>query len=291
MNAAIFNQIGLISKEKDARVKPTLLALLAYFNQRQINLLFDAVTVAWLPEKQLKISTFAQLGANCDLVIIAGGDGTLLQAARALVNYEVPLLGINLGHLGFLTDIPSGSLYAYLDAILGGQYVQESRFLLQVRVYRQNQCLLETNALNDVVLHKWNSAHMFGFKVNINGRLINSQQADGLIVSTPTGSTAYALSGGGPIVHPSVDALILVSVCPHTLSNRPLVVNGNSDIEILLFHRQNVQAQLTCDGVLCQTLNHNDRVIIHKHRTIQLIHPSNYDYYATLRAKLGWSTN
>ena len=289
MNTVVFKKIGLISKQQDPRVKATLETLIAYFQHQIVTLYFDAVTVAWLNDASLTATPTHEMGQHCDLIMIAGGDGTLLLAARELAAFDVPLLGINLGHLGFLTDIPPEQLHQCLDEILGGHYQAEKRFLLQASVYRNEQQLCCVNALNDVVLHKWNTAHMVGFEIRIEGRLVTSQQADGLIIATPTGSTAYALSGGGPVVHPSLNALVLVSICPHTFSNRPLVINANSEIEISICHRHPTEAQLTCDGVLCQDLQNNDRIVIKKQQSIRLIHPENYDYYTTLRTKLGWT--
>jgi NAD+ kinase len=288
----MFNKIGIISKHCDERVAEALKALILHLKKRCVSLLIDKTSADYLDDQHnLTVVDIEKLGSKCGLVIVVGGDGTLLRAARALAQYNVVrILGINLGHLGFLTDISPDSMVESIDAILGGSYIEEKRFLLHAEVYRDNKCIAESDAFNDVVLHKWNTAHVFSFSTKINDVFVSNQHADGLIISTPTGSTAYALSCGGPIIQPTLNVLLLLFVCPHTLTNRPIVVDSQNDIEITLSSREQTKttAQMTCDGVLCKELLSGDKIRITKHRHIHLLHPPNYDHYATLRAKFNW---
>ncbi len=286
----MFKNIGLIAKRGDRQVKDCLEILVNFLRQRDLNMVIEAPSAKLLSRTDWNIAPNTEaLGLCCDLIIVIGGDGTLLQAARLLAKHDVCLLGINLGRLGFLTDISPVDLEKDLDEILNGAFLEEERFLIYAEVYRDKQCFSYCNALNDIVIHRGNRSHMLSFETEINGHFINSQRADGLIVATPTGSTAYALSAGGPLIHPSLNALVLVTICPHTLSSRPLVVDGDSCIQITLSEAQTGQAQLTGDGVLCHTLISGDTVIIEKRQTIRLIHPQKHDHYATLRTKLDWS--
>ncbi|MCU7810023.1 MAG: NAD(+)/NADH kinase, partial [Candidatus Thiodiazotropha sp. (ex Notomyrtea botanica)] len=181
---------------------------------------------------------------------------------------------------------------AYLDSILDGRYEQEARFLLEVSMGDESSTKKEVLAFNDVVLHKWNIARMIEFQTYVDGQLVNDQRSDGLIVSTPTGSTAYALSGGGPLLHPSLNAIVMVPICPHTLSNRPIVIDGDSEIEIRLDKAHAEDVQITCDGQSTLPVMQGEVIRIRKaEHHVRLIHPEGYDYYSILRAKLGWSEN
>jgi NAD+ kinase len=241
------------------------------------------------------------LGRRCDLVVVVGGDGTLLGAARTLAGFGVPLVGINLGRLGFLADVSPDQIEGCLDRILDGAYFEEARWMLSARVEpepldaptappgtatMQDTPLL---ALNDVVIHKWNTARMIEFETYIDGVFVNAQRSDGIIIATPTGSTAYALSGGGPLLHPALDLIALVSICPHTLSNRPLVVAGGSHIEIRVCGFDAGHAEVTCDGQTSLALTPGERVRIERTpHPVRLLHPKGHDHYKILRAKLGW---
>lgn len=285
----MFKSIGLIAKRGDPRVKETLEALLSYLQTLNLEVIIDASSARLLETHNLSVAANTEaLGARCDLVVVIGGDGTLLQAARLLARHDVCLLGINLGRLGFLTDIYPHQMEQHLEEILSGAFIEEDRFLIFGEVYREGQCLSHSNGLNDMVIHRWNMSHMLTFETTINGHFVSLQRADGIVVATPTGSTAYALSGGGPIVHPSLNALVLVTICPHTLSSRPIVIDGDSCVEITITESQLGQAQLNADGVLCQELIPGDKVIIEKRQHIRLIHPQKHDHYSTLRTKLDW---
>lgn len=284
-----FQTIGLIGKYGDPGVADTLKTLSNHLQARRRHVLLDANSAQLLPGHGLETAERATIGARCDLAIIVGGDGTLLNAARSLADHDVPLLGINLGRLGFLADVLPADMTQTLDAILSGDYQSEERLMLHARIEREGQRVGEAEALNDIVIHKWEVARMIELETYIDGHFVNKHRSDGLIVATPTGSTAYALSGGGPILHPALDTIVLVPICPHTLSYRPIVVDAASEIEVVVNVSTHTQAQVTCDGQINLRLMPGDRVFIRrKERKIRLIHPAGYDYFEILRVKLGW---
>ncbi len=230
------------------------------------------------------------IGQSADLVVSVGGDGTLLAATRLMVDYEVPLVGINLGRLGFLADVTMQDLTAHLDAMFAGKYSVEKRFLLQTEIDIGPDETIAPIAFNDIILHSHKSVSMIEFEVFSDGRLINRQRADGLIVTTPTGSTAYSLSGGGPIIHPSLDVLALVPICPHTLSHRPIVLPSDRHIDIQL--AGDMIAQVSCDGTTKAVLENGDQIRVQRYpREITLLHPAEYNYFHILRSKLNWSSH
>lgn len=286
-----FRTVGLIGKHEDESVARTLEQLIALLHDARAEVLFDAQSARKLPSFGLPVVDRETLGTRSDLVIVVAGDGTFLNAARSLVDLDVPLLGVNLGRLGFLADVMPGEMADRLAEILAGDYDEERRFLLDVRVVRDGRDVFQGSALNEVVAHKWHIARLIQFETYINGRLVNTQRSDGLIVATPTGSTAYSLSGGGPILHPGLDAVVLVPICPHTLSSRPLVVSADSEFEIRMDHSgTQPEAQLTCDGQTTLELAPADCIVIRqKQRRLRLVHPRGHDYFATLRAKLHWA--
>ena len=285
----MFRTVGLIAKRGDARVGETLGRLIAMLRARGLEVLLDADSRGTYSDPDTTEVARDALGGRCDLVIVVAGDGTFLSAARSLVDQDVPLLGVNLGRLGFLADIMPGEMSDRLNEILDGDFVEEHRFLLQVEVERGAERIYSGSALNEAVTHKSSMARLVEFEIHIDGHLVNSQRSDGLIVATPTGSTAYALSGGGPILHPSLDAIVLVPICPHTLTSRPVVVGGGSVIEVVLGDGAETAVQLSCDGRAKVELAPGDRISIRKHRPdLRLIHPAGHEYYATLRAKLHW---
>ncbi len=285
-----FKTIGLIGKYGNPDVSETLRMIYDDLIKRGLTVLLDESSVPFTRENPPQQVTLDEIGQQCDLAVIVGGDGTLLHAARTLNRYDIPMMGINLGRLGFLVDLCADDMQKQLTDILSGGYQVDNRLLLHVEVLRKGQSILSSDALNDIVLHKWKIARMIEFQTRIDGQHVHTQRSDGMIVATPTGSTAYALSGGGPIVHPQVDAMLIVPICPHTLSNRPIVVQANSAIEIEITHGGESEGQLTCDGQVNVRINSGDIVCINAspHR-LQLIHPENYDYFEILRAKLGWA--
>lgn len=290
MNSHRFTRIGLIGKYGGTGVAETLQSVADSLLQQHIDIFFDEDTANHTPVRGVRSVSRERLGQYCDLVIVVGGDGTLLNAARALVGYEVPIFGINLGRLGFLVETTPDDLAKKLDAVLAGEFRVEDRFLLRAKIFRNDTLLCEHNALNDVVIHKTDVARMIELETFVDDIFVNSQRSDGLIIATPTGSTAYALSGGGPIVHPSLNALVLVPICPHTLSNRPIVIDAHCSVQVVVVDVDHGNTQVTCDGQISLGLTHNDRVVVQKHpKSIRLIQPLTHDYYHVLRAKLGWA--
>jgi NAD+ kinase len=287
--ASTFGNIGIIGKLGDARLSRTLHRLTAYLKAQRCHVWLDEASHSLLADSSLPRSPVAELGRRCDLVIVVGGDGTLLHAARILAASGVALFGINLGRLGFLVDVSPEGLEKALDQILAGAFVEEQRFLLESRIAARVGEGEKSLALNDVVVHRWNSARMIEFETYVDGSFVNAQRSDGLIVSTPTGSTAYALSGGGPLLHPTLNALLLVPICPHTLSNRPLAVSGDSRVEIRICGCDHEHVRVTCDGQATRPIRPGETVYLCKsEHPIRLLHPENHDHYQILRAKLGW---
>lgn len=285
----IFKTIGLIGKYADPSVGDALVSLHEYFLSNDREVLLDESTAMVFSAHEMESVSRAQLGERCDLVIIVGGDGTLLSAARSLVGFGVPLLGINLGHLGFLVDLCAIDVHKALDEILAGEYTEENRFLIISEIERDGDYFGGGNAFNDVVIHKSDVARMIEIETYIDNKFMHSMHADGLIISTPTGSTAYSLSGGGPILYPSLNVMELVPICPHTMSNRPVVISGESEIDIVVSDRFSTQAQVTYDGQINFNLLPGDHVKIMRHpKHITILHPKDYDYFEILRAKLRW---
>ena len=285
----MFKRVGLIAKTNDERVRQTLAALAVYLEGRGTDYVLIEGCDALVPDVRGAAVDYATLGETCDLAIVVGGDGSLLSAARELIAHDVRLLGINLGRLGFLADILPHEMERRLDEILGGSYLEERRLMLGATVIRDEQAVEYCPSLNDAVIHKWQFARLIEFDVLVDGVFVNRQRSDGIIVSTPTGSTAYALSGGGPILHPTLDAIVLVPICPHTLSNRPIVVAAESRVEIILHTEDRSSAMLTCDGQISEHLVPMDRVVVEPEpRRLRLIHPADHDHYGVLRTKLHW---
>lgn len=285
-----FRIVGIIGKQGDpTRVGVTLRRLSEHLDRRGLELLLDVESARLLGRPAAEGLPIEALGARSDLVIVVGGDGTLLHAARAMAAHQVPLLGINLGRLGFLVDVSPADIESALDAILAGEYQTDARALLSAVVVAGSEPQRVYSALNDVVIHKWNTARLIEFETYIDGIFVNAQRSDGLIIATPTGSTAYALSGGGPLVDPSLDAILLVPVCPHDLSNRPLVVPGQSRIEIRVCGHDHGHVQVTCDGQTDLPLPRESSIRVARHdERACLLHPKGHDHYQILRAKLGW---
>lgn len=284
-----FKTVGLIGKPEDG-IAETLSTLYDFLSKRQYRVRVESRCVSLIRNAVPETRELAVMGEHCDLAVIVGGDGTLLTAARTLAAYNVPLIGVNMGRLGFLVDISPKEVLTKIEQILDGQFVAEERFLLQATILRDDQLIREQVAVNEVVLQRWITTGMIEFDTFINGIFLNSQRSDGLIVSTPTGSTAYALSGGGPILYPSLNAIVLVPINPHTMSNRPIVVDGNSEVEITFTDKKQISAQLTCDDISIPEIKKTDRVRIKKaSKTMKILHPADYNFFDILRAKLNWS--
>jgi len=278
---------ALIGHFSEPRIAESALAVLAALSRRGASALVPEDEPGEFGPLAQRVPR-AGLAAQANFMIAVGGDGTLLQAARLVVGRDVPLLGINRGRLGFLTDVLPQNVAASIDAMLDGQCVADRRQLLEARLHRGT---VETRllALNDVVLLRREAGHMLDFQTRVGGRYLNSHRGDGLVVATATGSTAYALSCGGPIVDPSLDVLVMAPICPHTLSDRPIVVPGDSTIEVRSVGRGTGLAEVTCDGARLGDLKPGDRLeIAASGGTITLLHPPGYDFFRLLRSKLRW---
>lgn len=286
-----FRNIGLIGRPgNNPHVVETLQSIIQFLQQRNLKVLLEQETAQLLPQDGHQCGTRKTLGETCDLVIVVGGDGCLLGAARDLARYKVPLLGVNRGRLGFLTDILPTEVEERVGEVLDGEYSIEYRFLLEAQIKRDGQVIGDSSALNDVVFHSGSSVKMLEFELFVDGDFVYRQRSDGLIVSTPTGSTAYALSGGGPIMHPRLDAIVLVPMFPHTLSSRPIVIDGNSEIKIFVSSTNEFRPLLNCDGQGGVVVNPGDWIYIRKRaHPLKLLHPRNHSFYEACRSKLGWS--
>lgn len=283
-----FKTIALIGKYNSPEIAVPLLKLAEFLKRRGISVVIDKLTGTHIVDSPYPVHELEELGRQADLAIVIGGDGTMLNIARTLAPFEVALVGVNQGRLGFLTDISLDTMFETITAILDGQSVIEERMLLQGEIHRGDDRLLEVLAFNDVVVSKGVEGNMVEIEVRINGEFIYHQRSDGLIVATPTGSTAYALSAGGPIVHPSLHLMTLVPVSPHTLSNRPIVISNDSAIEIIMHSDGDARAHF--DSHSHFALRQGDRVIVKRYtHIIKLLHPVGHSYYRMLREKLNWN--
>lgn len=285
-----FDTIGLVGRSQQDGLDVVLQELLALLEQRGHDVILEDLLGDLVPAHSVRLGNRDEIGQQADLVIVAGGDGSLLSAARTLAKYDTPVLGVNRGRLGFLTDITPDLVAEQVPAVLDGQFDTESRFLLDAHVLREGEVVARADALNDVVVNSGTSAQMIEVELYINNTFVYRQRADGLIVSTPTGSTAYSLSGGGPIMHPALDAIVLVPMFPHALSSRPIVVDGSSEIRVDILQRNRIHPPVTCDGQVNMTARPGDSVVIRKkpHR-LTLLHPVGHSFYASCRDKLRWS--
>lgn len=285
-----FSRVALIGKPQHESVPTMLAELLGLLRRRGCQVLLEAGCRDLVAG--VDILPMEQLGPRCDLAIVVGGDGTFLATATAMAAHGVPLIGVNLGRVGFLVDIGAEEAQEKILEILDGRYVAEQRTQLRATVLRQGQALHEHCALNEVVVHRWISASMIELLTTIDGLFLNTQRCDGLIVTTPTGSTAYALSGGGPILHPRLAAMALVPINPYTLTNRPIVLDDSSLVEITFSGGKEVNAQVSCDTVSISDVRLGDCIRVRKDpKPVTILHPRGYDFSHILRAKLGWSSS
>ncbi len=240
------------------------------------------------PANHVEVSD-TDMAASADLVIAVGGDGTMLYAVRQASPHGVPVLGVNRGRLGLLADIRPDDIAASLDAVLAGDYSSEKRMLLKAEIYSGDKLKSSGIAVNDIVIKRREAARMLEYQTTVNGKYVNVHGGDGFIAATPTGSTAYALSVGGPIIEPGMDAIVMAPICPHTLADRPIVISGNSTVDVEVLNNHNAEAEVSGDGVLIDGIDINDRLrITVADERIELIHPPGYDYYGVLRSKLYW---
>lgn len=283
-----FQAIALIGKYKTPEIAGPLLRLAGFLRGMGLTVVVDSLTAEHIKDAPYRVVPLDEMRGQVDLAVVLGGDGTMLNIARTLAPFGIPLVGVNQGRLGFLTDLSIETMKRTLSTMLQGRYVTERRLLLQGAVRREGQEIYSGLAFNEVVVHRSNVSSMVEFEVRIDGEYLYNQRADGLIISTPTGSTAYAMSAGGPILHPGLEVLELVPVCPHTLSNRPLVVHGSAVLELLM-HR-NGDIYVRYDSHTHIDLQLHDQVIVSRYpEPVHLLHPEGHSYYHTLREKLLWN--
>ena len=280
---------ALVGRFADPRVAESAAALLSHLARRGVQVLVSedaeldpsARGVTRMPERQF--------GERADLVIAVGGDGTMLYAAGLVARHGVPLIGVNRGRLGFLTDVMPQDMLPSVDAALAGELEEDQRPLLTAQLYRADGTVAQAFALNDLVMQKHDTGRTLDFETRINGQYVNTHDGDGIIVASPTGSTAYALSCNGPIIEPHLPVLVIVPICAHTLSDRPIVVAGDSVVEVVLLERPDTHANVICDGAVLGALAPADRLTVTTARErVTLLHPPGHDYYTLLRSKLHW---
>lgn len=283
-----FQNVALIGKYKAPEIAEPLLRLAAFLASSGLQVVVDNLTAEHLVDNPCPVMTLEEMAHTVDLAIVIGGDGTMLNIARTLSPHHIPLIGVNQGRLGFLTDLTLDNMQESIAAMLEGKFVTEQRLLLAARVLRDGVEVFGGLAFNEIVVHRSQISSMVEFEVRIDGEYLYNQRADGLIVSTPTGSTAYALSAGGPILHPSLDVLELVPVCPHSMSNRPIVVKSSSLLEILMQRTGDVRVRF--DSHTTYDLQLHDKIVVTRHPELAcLLHPVGHSYYHTLREKLLWN--
>jgi NAD+ kinase len=284
-----FKTVALIGRYDTAEIAESLLGLADLLQQHGCTVLIEEETAANIGRNGFSTADYAAIGARADLAVVLGGDGSMLSAARHLAVHGVPVVGVNQGRLGFMTDIAYSHMRETIELLLSGQYTIGERTMLEAQVLRGEVEIFRTQALNDIVVNKGATGRMIEFLVHIDSQFVYDLRSDGIIVSTPTGSTAYALSSNGPILQPNLPGIALVPVCPHTLSNRPITVSDRCVIEITIKQRA-VGARLHFDGQPHAELEAGDKVIVRRAaHSIRFVHPPGYSYYAMLREKLHWS--
>ena len=281
-----FQKVAVVGRHDDSRVAEPMKILVEHLTKSGVMVLAAEEMALDLPVERVNAT---QLADNADLVIAIGGDGTMLYAGSLVRDSGVPLFGINRGRLGFLADVTPGDMIASVNHVLGGEYTVEARLLLDAKLELAGGETVSATAFNDVVLQRYGTGRMVDIEASIAGQFVNTHSGDGLIVATPTGSTAYALSCGGPIIEPQLDAVVIVPICPHTLADRPIVIAAGQEIEIRLLDREDTQAGISVDGHSIGAIHANGKLTINAaEKRIRLIHPPGYDFYGILRSKLLW---
>lgn len=291
----IFRQVALIGKYHvalapavAASTRAVLEDIAQFLSDQGCEVLVERDTAAVAGLADYPTAEVAAIGTQCDLGLVVGGDGTMLGIGRQMARYGTPLIGINQGRLGFITDIPFGDYQAALTPMLRGEYEEDRRALIHARVQRDGGTVFEALALNDVVVNRGATSGMVELRVEVGGHLVANQRADGLIVATPTGSTAYALSAGGPMLHPAIPGWVLVPIAPHTLSNRPIVLPDDAEIAIELVNGRDASANFDMQSLA--SLLHGDRILVRRAQyCVRFLHPLGWNYFATLRKKLRWN--
>ena len=282
-----FKTIALIGKHNSPEIRDQMLSLVQFLVTRDMSIVVEEYTAERLDIKGYPTRLLKEMGAEIDLAIVVGGDGTMLTAGRGLMGTGIPLVGVNRGTFGFLTDISSDEMLISIESILAGEYTLEDRIMLCVHIERDGQLLSKGRAFNDVVVSKGDTSRLIEMTLAVDGQVLNRQRSDGMIVSTPTGTTAYALSAGGPVLHPSLDAIAIVPICPHTFTNRPITISSSSLIEITFVHGED--ARVHVDGLPHVVLTLGDIVRVRRdERNVTLLHPTGHSHYEVLRQKLRW---
>lgn len=282
-----FKNVAVIGKYKNPETREQILALTGFLAERQVGVFVEENTAQHCGITGYTTLNMSAIGARADLAVVLGGDGTMLWVARALMDDNILLIGVNRGRFGFLTDLAADSMLEGVGKILAGAFNTEQRMLLSASILHNGKTVGQGIAMNDVVISKGSIARLIELEVNIDGQFVYKQRSDGLIISTPTGTTAYSLSAGGPVLHPTLDAIALVPICPHTLSNRPIAINSASKVEVTL-----IQAEDACihfDGQQQLSFQQGDKVLVQRaDKTVSLLHPLGHSHYDMLREKLHW---
>jgi NAD+ kinase len=283
-----FKTLALVGRSNEPRIADSMAQLAAHALAQGARVLVEAAAGERF-DARIERCPEEAFASRADLLVAVGGDGTLLHAAHLATGRELPLLGINRGRLGFLADVSPSDMLQRLDEVMAGRYTRDRRSLLAARLSQPGQADRLAWGLNDVVVQKWETGRMLDFETWIDGAYVNTHGGDGLVAATATGSTAYALSCGGPIIAPDLEAVVLVPICPHTLSDRPIVVSRRCRIEVRLMKRAGTKAQVTCDGQVLGDLEGSGRLAIEPaDQFVTLLHPEGYDHYRILRSKLHW---
>lgn len=288
MSATSLKTIAIVGKYQSGETSQSLLDIAAFLKSSGRDVAFEAETTRCLGMAGVACMTLAEIGRSADAIVVLGGDGTMLGVARQLAPYNVPLIGVNQGRLGFMTDIPLEDAIQVLGAMLDGKVVSERRSLLEGDVVRDGNVIFQGLAFNDVVVLRSASSGMVELRVEVDGHFMYNQRSDGLIVATPTGSTAYALSAGGPLMHPNLGGIVLVPIAPHALSNRPIVVSDA--VEIVIEVVAGRETSVNFDMQSLEHLQHGDRIVVRRSaNAVTFLHPQGWSYYDTLREKLHWN--
>jgi NAD+ kinase len=290
-----FQHVALIGKYQTAHnsaaalsSRAALLEVAEFLDSKGCDLALEEETAHNVGLTDYPTLSVAQIGKQCDLGLVVGGDGTMLGIGRQLAAYGVPLIGINQGRLGFITDIPYDNFAESLNRMLAGEYVEDHRSLINARVMRDGHCVFTATAMNDVVVNRGAASGMVELRVEVDGHFVANQRADGLIIATPTGSTAYSLSAGGPLLHPSIPGWVMVPIAPHTLSNRPIVLANTSKIAIEIVAGRDASASFDTQSLA--SLLHGDRIeVLRSEHHVRFLHPKGWTYFDTLREKLHWN--
>jgi len=283
-----FRHVALIGKYHAQGSRSALEEIAHFLHAQGCEVTLEKDTASNTGLTQYPVLDVAGVGAHCDLALVVGGDGTMLGIGRQLAQFGVPLVGINQGRLGFITDIAFEDFQTALEPMLRGEYEEDRRWMMQAEVMRDGRCVFSATAMNDVVVNRGATAGMVELRVEVDGRFVANQRADGLIIATPTGSTAYALSAGGPLLHPSISGWVMVPIAPHTLSNRPIVLPDTGEVTVEIVAGRDASANFDMQSLA--TLLHGDRITVRRSEyQMRFLHPRGWSYFDTLRKKLHWN--